>query len=348
MQVKRRYVPRAERTFPTLSLVEGAKAYAQLRSEVTEAGILDRSYGYYFMNGLFAIGGFFLTILFIYFASPLWLVGILGLLFTFFMVQFGGLFHDAGHRAIFKSIKFNDLVGHICGFLFVDSIDAWMRVHNKHHASTNEMDEDPDLEIPLHSFTTSRFMQEIGWAKVFKRYQAYTFYPLRILVFVTRRLAALSYFIETFTIRNSWKLLLFAVGIFIWFLLPFILFDFAKALVAVLSINISGGFYLSNIFAPNHKGMPQLKKGQKISFLEHQIITSRNVKGGYLTELFFVGLNYQIEHHLFTNCPRNKLKLVTPFVKKICKKYGFEYTEVGIVETNKIILRELNDVALAA
>jgi delta8-fatty-acid desaturase len=61
-----------------------------------------------------------------------------------------------------------------------------------------------------------------------------------------------------------------------------------------------------------------------------------------------IGLNYQIEHHLFTHCPRNKLKLLTPYVKRICKKYGLEYTDVGIVETNKIILRELNEVALSA
>ncbi len=131
------------------------------------------------------------------------------------------------------------------------------------------------------------------------------------------------------------------------FILPFIAFDVSKALVVILSINISGGFYFSNIFAPNHKGMPEFKKGEKLSFLEQSIITSRNIKGGVLTELFFVGLNWQIEHHLFTNCPRNKLKLVTPHVKKLCRKLGLEYTEVGIIETNKIILNELNQVALS-
>lgn len=338
----------AENTVIKLSQVEGARAYAQLKKDVEEAGILDRAYGYYSAMSAFAFGGFFLTLYLIYATTSLALAAIFGLVFTFFTIQLGGLFHDAGHRAIFKSPKLNDIVGHVIGFLVVDSIDAWMRVHNKHHADTNEVGEDPDMEIPLHSFTTSRFAKETAFYGIFKKYQAYTYYPLRILVFFTRKLAALSYFLETFKWSNSWKLILFFIGSTLWFVAPFIVFDFPKAIVVFLVVSISGGFYMSNIFAPNHKGMPQLKKGQNISFLEHQIITSRNLKGGYQTELFFIGLNYQIEHHLFTNCPRNKLKLVTPYVKKLCKEYNLEFSESGIIETNKIILGELQKVALAA
>ena len=339
---------RAQNTHIKLSLLEGSKAYANLRKEVTQAGILNRAYGYYLMMAVLAFGGFFATIYLIYITPSLLLAATLGLIFTFFTIQLGGLFHDAGHRAIFTSPKLNDLVGHLVGFLVIDSIDAWMRVHNKHHASTNEIGEDPDLEIPLHSFTTSRFAKETGLSGIFKKYQVYTFYPLRVLIFFTRKGTALFYFIETFKWTNSWKLALFFIGFTFWLVLPFALFDLSKALVVILTVGISGGFYMSNIFAPNHKGMPQFKKGQKASFLEHQIITSRNLKGGYLTELFFIGLNYQIEHHLFTNCPRNKLKLVTPYVKKLCSKLRLEYSEVGLVETNKIILHELHQVALSA
>lgn len=344
--MSQKYVPQAERGYQKLQLVEGAKAYAELRKIVADEGILDRAYGYYAAMAAFAFGGFFLTIYLIYITSSLFLVASLSLVFTFFIVQIGGFFHDAGHRAIFNSTKWNNFVGHICSFFLFDSIDAWMKKHNKHHANTNEVDEDPDLDNPLHSFTTSRFAKKTGLARLLLKNQVYTFYPLRLLFVVTRRVDAYSYFIETFRWSNSWKLLLFLIGAVIWFVLPFFVFDVAKALVALLFINISGGFYLSNIFAPNHKGMPELKKGQEVSFMEQQIITSRNLKGGFLTELFFIGLNLQIEHHLFTNCPRNKLKLITPHVKKLCRELGLEYTEVGIVETNKIILSELKQVAL--
>lgn len=339
---------RAESTNPKLSLVEGAKAYAKLKKEITEAGILDRDYKYYALMAVFAFGGFLLSIYFIYLSSSLFLTAILGLIFTFFAIQIGGFFHDSGHRAIFNSKKLNDFVGHIASFFLVDSIDRWMLIHNRHHANTNDEDEDPDLDVPLHAFTQSRFMQEKGLAKFFRDYQVFTYYPLRCLIVITRRTSSFIYLLNGFSLKNSWKLFSLIVGFTIWYVLPFFYFDTLKTAVVLISINIPLGFYLSNIFAPNHKGMPEIKRGTKISFLEQSIVTSRNLKGGFLTELFFIGLNYQIEHHLFTNCPRNKLKLITPYVKKLCRQLNLEYTEVGIVETNKIILGELRKVSLAA
>lgn len=103
-----------------------------------------------------------------------------------------------------------------------------------------------------------------------------------------------------------------------------------------------------NIFAPNHKGMPQLPKDIKISFMEHQIMTTRNIYGHWLTDFVYLGLNYQIEHHLFPNCPRNKLKLITPYVEDICRKMNLEFTRVSVLESNKIILSELNRIAKTA
>jgi fatty acid desaturase len=84
-----------------------------------------------------------------------------------------------------------------------------------------------------------------------------------------------------------------------------------------------------------------------MSFLEQQVITSRDITGGPLTDLALVGLNYQIEHHLFPTCPRNKLKLLTPYVQDVCRRMNLEFTTVGIVETNRMILRELRAVAQA-
>ena len=339
---------RAEQTIFKIPLTEGAKAYAKLRREVTAAGILDRDYKYYAIMAVFAFGGFLLTVYLIYITSSLLLLFILGLILSFFAVQVGGFMHDSGHRAIFKSTKLNDLVGHISGFFLVESIDWWMKTHNMHHANTNEEGEDPDLEIPLLSFTRSKFLRERGVAGLIKKYQAWTYYPLRALVSITRRSGSFFYYLQEFKFTNSWKLFGLIVGLIIWYVLPFMLFDAAKTAVVLLSINIPVGFYMSNIFAPNHKGMPEIKKGLKLSFLEQSIITSRNVKVGFWTGFFFIGLNWQIEHHLFTNCPRNKLKLITPYAKKLCHKMGLEYTEVGIIETNKIILGELRKVALAA
>jgi hypothetical protein len=50
--------------------------------------------------------------------------------------------------------------------------------------------------------------------------------------------------------------------------------------------------------------MPVLAASDKTDFLRRQVLTSRNVRGGWLTDFAMGGLNYQIEHHLFPSMPR--------------------------------------------
>jgi hypothetical protein len=57
------------------------------------------------------------------------------------------------------------------------------------------------------------------------------------------------------------------------------------------------GLYLGCSFAPNHKGMPVLDATGQSDFLRRQVLTSRNVRGGRLTDVALGGLNYQIEDH---------------------------------------------------
>ncbi len=136
-------------------------------------------------------------------------------------------------------------------------------------------------------------------------------------------------------------------GIAFLFVLPFVVFSPLKAIFVFSLIHVTSGLYLANLFAPNHKGMPQLSSDTVMSFLKQQVITSRDIKGGLVTDLALVGLNYQIEHHLFPTCPRNKLKLLTPYVQDVCQRLNLEFRTVGLIETNKMILRDLRAVAQA-
>lgn len=344
----KQYIPKAEKTTLKLSLVEGAKAYAQLKKEIEREGILDRDYFYYVKLFLFVFLGFFLSLFFVFVSASFIAIVLSSVLVAFFAVQISGFFHDSGHRAIFKSSKNNDILGYFSCFFLAYVYKKWRVNHNKHHANPNEEDMDPDIERPMFSFNEKQMKSKKGIWKTISQLQLYTYYPIGSLTAIYAQLANIFYFAKEPRETKYWEKLLYAVGIFLWILGPLLAFGPAKASIFYLVAYPLMGIYLFNVFAPNHKGMPQIKKGQKKSFLEQQIITSRNLKGGLLTELFFMGLNYQIEHHLFTNCPRNKLKLVTPHVKKLCSQLGFEYTEAGLVETNKIILNELRQVALSA
>jgi fatty acid desaturase len=90
------------------------------------------------------------------------------------------------------------------------------------------------------------------------------------------------------------------------------------------------GLYLGASFAPNHKGMPMLAVDDRTGFLHRQVITSRNIRGGRLTDLVLGGLNYQIEHHLFPSLPRNRLSRAAPVVREYCRTHGLDYHETSL------------------
>ena len=78
------------------------------------------------------------------------------------------------------------------------------------------------------------------------------------------------------------------------------------------------GLYLGCSFAPNHKGMPILDDERQLDFLRRQVLTSRNVRGGWLIDFALGGLNYQIEHHLFPSMPVRNLRRSRPLVRRFC------------------------------
>lgn len=326
----------------SISTVDGAKAYAELREQITKAGILDRDYRYYTILTLSLFAGYFFSVYSMFKAETTSAIILSGLLFAFFTVQLAGIIHDAGHRTVFKSVKNNDLFGSFLSFFIAHGYTFWRGKHNKHHAHTNQEGADPDVEMPLLSFTSERVKKKKGIAKLLIRYQAWIYYPMGILVVFSPRLGALKYLKTHFGKKILWDSILFTISIFAYFILPFFLFDLSKALLLFAVVNFSAGVYLINVFAPNHKGMPYIDDNVKFSFLEQQIITSRNIRGHWLTDFIYMGLNYQIEHHLFPNTPRNKLKQITPYVLAICKKRKFEYTSVSFLESNRIIVSELN------
>ena len=76
------------------------------------------------------------------------------------------------------------------------------------------------------------------------------------------------------------------------------------------------GIYMGASFAPNHKGMPIIPADAKLDFFSKQVLTSRNVSGGFWASALLGGLNYQVEHHLFPNMPRPHLAEAREIVRE--------------------------------
>ncbi len=335
------------RSRQVLSLAEGTEAYQELRQYVVKSRLLDRTYGYYMALIFFVFTAFFFSFAGVYFTKNLYVVVLLSIIFAFFSVQIGGLIHDAGHRSIFKTPIANDIFAQVCTLVFAACYNNWRINHNRHHAYPNQETKDPDMEIP-YGFTHDRFQKLSGFMGSIKRYQKYTYYPFGTLASLTMRFKRYDYFQENFGRAIYWEIALFIISAFIRFVFPFLLFGIEKASIFLAVSTLFEGFYMFHIFAPNHKGMTELGKDIKLSFLEQQIVTSRNVKGHPITDFVYLGLNYQIEHHLFPNTPRINLKKITPYVLAICEKYNLKFSEASIIESNRIILSNLSQIGQSA
>jgi fatty acid desaturase len=88
--------------------------------------------------------------------------------------------------------------------------------------------------------------------------------------------------------------------------------------------------------------MAIVKPGERLGFLREQVLTTRNVKGQPLVDFWTGGLNYQIEHHLFPNMPRNRLKEAQVLVRAFCAEYEIEYYETGLIRSYGEILAHLH------
>ncbi|HWC28905.1 MAG TPA: acyl-CoA desaturase [Dehalococcoidia bacterium] len=320
-------------------------AYNRLRAEVTAAGLLDRSPAYYLplIAASFAI--YAVSAWEIYVNDSFFWLTIACAGFCLSTVQIAGLMHDAGHRAVFRSVRLNNLLGVATTGAIGMVFPSWVLRHNLHHAHPNQEDLDPDMEVPFLVLNESDYADKDRIQRFVTRWQAYYYYPLGALVGFSNRLGSITYFLRYPSRANLARLLLYVPAMFLLFAGPFLAFPLDKAAFVFFLIHIPTGVYLANCFAPNHKGMPSIENDADMSFLEQQVVTSRNVRGGLLTDFFLVGLNHQVEHHLFPACPRNKLRHLGPYVRKVCEEEGIPYTAVSFLRTNRMLLGHLHRVS---
>ena len=224
--------------------------YIVLRKNVTDAGLLDRQYFYYafkIISSLAITVGFgflFLT------ASNFWLQLLLVFGITMGILQFAFLGHDAGHRAIFKSDKWNDFFGHIFFELFGGvGYNYWVSRHNEHHANPNHEDEDPDMIFVQSEGLMAR---KKGLGLFLAKRQHWLYFPaLSMYAFVFQVRSTL----HNIKLKNSvdkWaELLLLLSHMAIFWVLPFFFMAWWKALLFAPLLRLLDGLYFGSVSATN-------------------------------------------------------------------------------------------------
>ena len=64
-----------------------------------------------------------------------------------------------------------------------------------------------------------------------------------------------------------------------------------------------------------------------------------------MTDFWFGGLNYQLEHHLFPSLARNQLKAAQATVRAFCQARAIPYHETSVWQAYRGILRHLHRVS---
>jgi fatty acid desaturase len=335
---------------PAASHVQGSafhlqtNPYAQLKRLIKKNGLLDRQPAYYaaktgFTLALLAVS---LALLFVLGETSFQLLNAAYLAFVF--VQISLLAHDFGHRQFsFRSPWKNDWLTLIFGNLLLGiSRQWWIDKHNEHHGHPNQMDLDPDVDIPLLAFEEEQALDKRGLARFVVKYQAALIFPLSLLQAISMLRSSL----EFLAAKKAKSTLVEALTICVHFALYFaLLFSVLEPLQALLFVAVHRGLfgtYLVSIFAPNHKAMPLLERDSKVDFLRRQVLTSRNVTAHPITDFCYGGLNYQIEHHLFPRLPRNKLREAQPIIRGFCRDHCIAYHETSVLQSYREILQHLH------
>ena len=320
--------------------------YLALKKEVVEAGLLNRQYGYYAYKISFAVGllvlSYFLLATVDNFVFQLFNAAFL----AFAIVQIGYIMHDAIHMQIFRDRWKNELAGVLIGSLTVNASSSWADLHLKHHSAPNHVDLDPDVNMPILAFSEEQALSKKGVARFLVKHQAFIWLPLLTTVAFIMRFGNTVTLVKNLR-GKRWKFhfieaVFLLAGAALYFGFIFTLLNFTQAMVFLLVNNVLTGLYMGTSFATNHKAMPMMK--QKMDFLHMQVLTARNVKSNPLTDLWYGGLNYQIEHHLFPSMPRNNYGKANKIIKAFCQKHSIEHYETGVFQTYKEILRHFHQI----
>ncbi|GAA1952413.1 acyl-CoA desaturase [Microbacterium deminutum] len=329
-----------------------ANAYTELARMVATSGLMRRRYGYYWTKLIAAPVVLALVLAAFVLIGDTWWQLITATVLAIVLTQVAMLGHDAAHRQIFRSGRWNDWTTLVIGNLLVGmSYGWWQHKHTRHHANPNKIDFDPDIDLPVIAFTPEqadrRRSSRKGPVRWVIAHQGVFFFPILLLEGLSLHASSVRRVFSKEPLRRRPIEIAFILVRIVGFVaLVFVVLSPGIAF-AFLGVQLGlFGVYMGMSFAPNHKGMPLVPAGMKLDFLRRQVLMSRNIRGSRLLDTAMGGLNYQIEHHLFPSMPRPNLRAASGMIAQFCNDHDVRYTETGLWQSYGIVVRYINRVGL--
>ncbi|OEJ23782.1 delta-6 fatty acid desaturase [Streptomyces agglomeratus] len=320
--------------------------FAPLLRSAREQGLLKRRTGWYALGIASNLLAMAVVVAGMVLVGDSWWVLTFALPLTVLWARTAFVAHDAGHAQITGSRRVSLAVSLVHSNLLLGMNQAWWNdKHVRHHANPNHIDKDPDVGVGALVWTQKQAEQREGFARWLTRNQARLFFPMLLLEGFALKIYGFQYLRRQPVRARVLEGSLLVVHLAGYFAFLLAVMSPGKAVVFALLHHALFGLHLGMAFAPNHKGMEMPDPdGERWGHLRRQVVTSRNVRGGILTDWFLGGLNYQIEHHLFPSMARPNLRLAQPLVRAHCEALGVSYAETGLIDSYRQALTHMHDV----
>jgi fatty acid desaturase len=242
--------------------------------------------------------------------------------------------HEGSHRSHSTSPLRNNILVYLVFPLFSGlSSLYWRHKHDRlHHGHPNVEGQDPDIK-PW-PFVSSRGDYERcspGRRWFQRNFQGWAFWPMSLLMATGMRRASIGY-VATYPKKHGFtrgwvvEIACLIVHYAVWLVLPVVLWGPFYGLGGYFVVWSFVGVFLALVFAPAHIGLP-IVVHQNHDWL-HQLETTRNLEMPKFVSYFFIGLDYQVEHHLFPKITHQKLPKAAEITRAWCEKNGVVYKSV--------------------
>ncbi len=242
--------------------------------------------------------------------------------------------HEGSHRSFSRSPTRNAVLTYLT-FPLLSGLSAlyWRDKHDRlHHGHPNVEGVDPDIRpFPFASSRGDHVRSGRGERWFQRNLQKWAFWPMSTLMALGMRRASLVHLARypaKHGFDRAWwiDVACETAHYTCWMVIPMIVWG-PLAGIAVYSLIWAGvGVFLALVFAPAHMGLPIMAE-QHHDWL-HQLETTRNLELPGVISYFFIGLDYQVEHHLFPKIPHQNLPRAAAITRDWCKRNGVVHLSV--------------------
>ncbi len=326
----------------------------ELRTELRAAGVFEHQEGRTWLE---------LLLLLSVFGAATALTAVYGLPLAFLTVPLAAfsltsavmLGHEGGHGALSSSRFRNELMLHLT-FPLIGGMSAryWKHKHNVlHHGHPNVPDHDEDLQLWPMAATRAHHDASPAPLRWFQKHlQGFAFWPLTSFLTWTIRASSVTHLIRDGQRgrRGGWYWLdvaMFVMHHVVWLVIPSFFFDLGSVFAFYLALWALISVSLSAIFVPAHIGLPVVDACDNGWLLQLQ--TTRNLAMPRALGWFFMGLDRQVEHHLFPRLPHRNLPRAAAIVEAWANRIGAPYQTInyasGLAQVTRHMFRAWDDPA---